>query len=182
LFKFWLYRDLAEDSRLMEYIGYLHQTRQFATMVRNGLRLMWTLGQGDLSVLFELFPILQAQFKPNNDDLLEQFRQMLLQHQPVVSAQPIVALPHSTPRPILSDDEQDTVVIKKDASVGSNTTLNFLKNAFGLRNEGLPEAIDESYEDGPLSEPEPRPVRTLDNDEDYVPALEPSAMVMKKMV
>lgn len=58
-FKFWLYHDIEVDSRLMEYIDYLRATRQFATTIRNGLRLMWTLSEGDLTVLFELFPTLR---------------------------------------------------------------------------------------------------------------------------
>jgi len=62
-FKFWLYWDIDEQVKLMDYIKWLNQTRQFATVVRNGLRLMWTLSEGDTSVLFELFPGLRAQLR-----------------------------------------------------------------------------------------------------------------------
>ena len=55
-FKFWLYHDLAEDKRLMEFISFCKTTQQFARMVRNGLRLMWSLGEGETFVLYELFP------------------------------------------------------------------------------------------------------------------------------
>jgi hypothetical protein len=55
-FKFWLYHDLAEDKRLMEFISFCKNTQQFARMVRNGLRLMWSLGEGETFVLYELFP------------------------------------------------------------------------------------------------------------------------------
>jgi hypothetical protein len=76
-YKFWLYHDLLEDTRLMDYVDYLRKTHQFPTVIRNALRLVWTLGEGDLSVLFELFPVLRGQFMPNPDELIEQFRQML---------------------------------------------------------------------------------------------------------
>src|SRR5262245_2667471 len=75
--KFQLYQDQSADNELMTYVVYLNKTRQFGQVVRNGLRLIWSLGQGDLSVLFELFPALQNQFMPRPEDLVEQFRQLL---------------------------------------------------------------------------------------------------------
>jgi hypothetical protein len=60
-FKFWLYHDLDEDKRLMEFIRFCKSTQQFACMVRNGLRLMWSLGEGNTTILYELFPWLQTQ-------------------------------------------------------------------------------------------------------------------------
>ena len=63
-FKFWLYHDLDEDKRLMEFIRFCKTTQQFACMVRNGLRLMWSLGEGNTAVLYELFPWIQTQNTP----------------------------------------------------------------------------------------------------------------------
>jgi hypothetical protein len=139
-FKFWLYRDLAEDTRLMDYIAYLRKTRQFAKVLRNGLRLMWTLGEGDLSVLFELFPSLRSQFMPKGDDLIEQFRQMLLQHQPAIPEIPTIAPPaagnvKSLPVPKIAMptfDDEDTMVIRRDTTAETSTTSNFLDAAFGF--------------------------------------------------
>lgn len=82
--KFTLYHDVLEDTRLMEYVDYLRKTQQFPKVIRNALRLVWTLGEGDLSVLFELFPSLRGQFMPRPDELIEQFRQML--HQRMAAA------------------------------------------------------------------------------------------------
>lgn len=62
--KFWLYHDVESDSRLLDYIAFLKQTRQFATYVKRGLRLLWTLGEGDLTYLFELFPQLAERLNP----------------------------------------------------------------------------------------------------------------------
>ena len=69
-FKFWLYHDRDEDSRLMEFIQYCKQTRQFARVVRDGIRLIWSLREGNNNVLFELFPHLERQFKPDAEELM----------------------------------------------------------------------------------------------------------------
>jgi hypothetical protein len=78
-YRFALYPDVLEDSHLMAYVDYLRKTQQLPQVIRNALRLVWTLGEGDLSVLFELFPSLRGQFMPKPDELIEQFRQMLYQ-------------------------------------------------------------------------------------------------------
>ncbi len=62
--KFWLFLDKPEESRLVEFINYCKSKRSFARVVRDGIRLMWSLGEGDTSVLFELFPGLRAQLLP----------------------------------------------------------------------------------------------------------------------
>jgi hypothetical protein len=129
-FKFWLYHDLVEDMRLMEYIEFLVKTRQFATNVRNGLRLMWSLGQGDLSILFELFPTLRAQFVPDNSTLIEEFRQLLLQQSravqpetaPALSGPKLLAGAKQLPMPVL-DDDQDTIVLKRNVSTDASANL-----------------------------------------------------------
>lgn len=142
LFKFWLYHDLAEDTRLMEYIDYLRKTRQFATVLRSGLRLMWTLGQGDLSVLFELFPTLRSQFVPDNTALIEEFRRML-QAQTVAASPvpPVTALPpgpkpmniKSIPMPTFDEDDQDTIVLSRDATSGEQAAANFLQSVLAIQ-------------------------------------------------
>jgi hypothetical protein len=136
LFKFWLYHDLAQDARLIEYIEYLRHTRQFARTIRSGLRLMWTLGEGDLSVLFELFPGLQSKLMPRNDELIQQFREML-QTQPV-TAPPVMTSttgqPLAVPQLVAPalDDDQDTLLIRRDATAGGQSAANFLDSVFGL--------------------------------------------------
>jgi hypothetical protein len=134
LFKFWLYHDLAGDTRLMDYIAYLHRTRQFARTLRNGLRLMWTLGEGDLSVLFELFPGLQSRLAPSNDELIEQFRQML-QAQPV-PVPPVLPTGQTLAAPQLlapDFDDQDTILIQRDTRAGGRSASNFLDSVLGLQ-------------------------------------------------
>ena len=88
-FKFWLYHDRDEDSRLMEFIQYCKSTRQFARVVRDGIRLIWSLREGNTRILFELFPHLERQFNPDAEDLIAQFRDMLLQNRNVPAPQPV---------------------------------------------------------------------------------------------
>lgn len=140
-FKFWLYRDLSEDVRLMDYIKFLRDTRQFAKVLRNGLRLMWTLGEGDLTVLFELFPTLRSQFAPNNEALIEEFRQMLLQHQlPTPEIPKLVSVSNGGAKPLPAPqipmptfDDEDTIVMRHDSGAGANSTASFLDAAFGFQ-------------------------------------------------
>src|SRR5690349_10416459 len=88
-FKFWLYHDRDDDSRLMEFIQYCKSTRQFAKVVREGIRLIWSLREGNTSVLFELFPHLERQFNPDAEDLIAEFRDMLIQHRNQPALQPV---------------------------------------------------------------------------------------------
>ena len=149
-FKFWLYHDRDEDSRLMEFIQYCKATRQFARVVRDGIRLIWSLREGNNNVLFELFPHLERQFKPDAEELIEQFRQMLSQQlvaAPV--AQPVsvpMALPDNAAEqggqkslaavkialPLLDDDDGDTILISKasDSNISKEVMANMMKVAF----------------------------------------------------
>lgn len=144
-FKFWLYHDLSEDSRLMEFIAYCKATRQFARVVRDGIRLIWSLREGNTDVLFELFPHLERQFKPDAETLIEQFRQMLMQQQVAAPVQPPAPLPSGIEQggkkllgdvkvalPLLDDDDDgDTIVITKASdSNGKEVMANMLKVAF----------------------------------------------------
>lgn len=88
--KFWCYTDLKTDAWLIEIIAYWKAKKQFADMVKNGLRLMFSLGQGHLDVLFELFPQIETQLAakyspptaPDNSNLerkLERIEQLVLE-------------------------------------------------------------------------------------------------------
>lgn len=149
-FKFWLFYDLADEVRLMEYIAYLKKSRKFASYVRNGLRLMWSLGEGDTSVLFELFPGLKAQLQtpPPDDDKLQRkiedlHRLILEQGRGITIEAPLVAAPAlkplaglkpvaALPAPVEDDDDQDTVVLTKSTSTkGTANFISSFANNFG---------------------------------------------------
>lgn len=89
-FKFWCYTDLETDAWLLKIIQYWKDRKQFSTKVKNGLRLMWSLGQGHTDVLFSLFPQLETQLAakyapppaPDNSNLERQIadlKQIILQ-------------------------------------------------------------------------------------------------------
>jgi hypothetical protein len=148
-FKFWLYHDRDEDSRLMEFIQYCKATRQFARVVRDGIRLIWSLREGNTDVLFELFPHLERQFKPDAEELIEQFRQMLMLQQvaaPVPQPAPLAISNGAAEQggkkslaavkialPLLDDDDDgDTIVISKatDTNISKEVMANMMKVAF----------------------------------------------------
>lgn len=182
LFKFWLYHDLAEDVRLMEYIDYLHKTRQFVTVLRNGLRLMWTLGQGDLSILFELFPTLRSQFAPDNSALIEEFRRML-QAQPQLAPRELVPAENARALPAPSVarhvfDEEDTIVIKTNTNAAAIGTANFLKAAFGISGVAIPANLDDIQ---PADPPASIPMSVLDDDDELPANLTPGSVKLKPL-
>lgn len=138
-YKFWLFHDLPEHARLMEFIDYCKSTRQFAKVVRDGIRLVWSLREGNLSILFELFPHLERQFNPDAQDLITEFREMLLQHHvapaPVQQSLPGLADIDPPTKPsklsaakiamplIIDDDDGDTIVLNKSAGTANGANL-----------------------------------------------------------
>lgn len=97
-FKFWLYTDLQSEEWLAEVIGLWKSKRQFSEIVKNGLRLMFSLGQGHTDVLFELFPQLETQLTakyappptPDNSELQRQIAdlKMIILQQGNIQAPP----------------------------------------------------------------------------------------------
>lgn len=146
-YKFWLFHDMPEHQRLMDFIQYCKSTRQFAKVVRDGIRLIWSLREGNTSVLFELFPHLERQFNPDSEELIAEFREMLLQHRNVPVAQQfqpeteIHPIGQGTGKllstkkldlPLLDDDDDgETIVISKSNKLIS-TGGNLLGGILGL--------------------------------------------------
>jgi hypothetical protein len=139
--KFQLRLDDPTDIHVREVLHYAKAQRRQLTMIRNGIRLMWALENDDLSILFELFPNLKGRFLGNADDLLEQFRQMLLQHQPATpEIYGIAGVPAGNPKPLPAPkvamptfDDEDTIIIRRDTSAGVSAAANFLDAAFGIQ-------------------------------------------------
>lgn len=148
--KFQLRLNHPTDSHVGQILDYAKAQRGEVTMIRDGVRLLWALKNNDLSVLFELFPHLERQFKPDAEELIEQFRQMLSQQLSAPAPQPVsvpMALPDSTAEqggkkslaavkislPLLDDDDDgDTIVISKatDSSITKEVMANMMKVAF----------------------------------------------------
>lgn len=145
-YRFWLRSDREGEARLMEFIDYLKKTRQFATHVKRGLRLLWTLGEGDLSYLLELYPHLAERLKPptppsapDSGDL-ERLIEATVQSSVKAAMMELPSLPATIPSaaPLKpsgtlgagkvmalptfdDDDDQDTIVLSKaSADTGAN--------------------------------------------------------------
>jgi hypothetical protein len=127
-FKFWLYHDLDEDKRLMEFIRFCKTTQQFACMVRNGLRIMWSLGEGNTAVLYELFPWIQTQSTlttsaPDTENLERQIADL----KRIMLEQGTAKTPHTT-YPMLQSSIAAPAVTLKTAPVADASAIadNFL--------------------------------------------------------
>lgn len=166
-FKFWLYQDIEAEVKLTEYIDYLRKTRQFARTIRNGLRLIWTLGEGDLSVLFELFPTLRTRFDtpPATPTPGDDFNKLLIEAAKEGAKQAMLESPPTLPPPAANDqgqrfgaatvgsggmgnlktnfvvqaptfdddeDDENTVIIKRDENAGNDITANLVRSFMGL--------------------------------------------------
>lgn len=57
--------DHPEDSHVAEILDFKRGQRAEVTTIRNGVRLLWALENGDTSVLFEMFPHLKPQLAPS---------------------------------------------------------------------------------------------------------------------
>jgi hypothetical protein len=89
--------------------------------------------------LFELFPTLRAQFTPDNSALIEEFRLMLQTQTPAaVPALPPGLKPLAINKPIAmpifdDDDEQETIVIRRDENAGDQAADRFLQSIAALQ-------------------------------------------------
>jgi len=134
-FKFFLYRDKDDESRLIEFIEYCKSTRHMARVIRDGIRLMWSLGEGKTDVLYELFPWLQQQMKPtpsthtsDNSDLERQIADL----KRIILQQGGISLPELPANyPLMKAPAAPIVAAKvapiPDASAIADNFLNFIQ-------------------------------------------------------
>lgn len=145
VFKFWLFKDKPEEYRLVEFIEYCKAKRSFARVIRDGIRLMWSLGEGDTTVLFELFPGLHAHLQPvqtaptppDTSHLERQIADLkrLIMEQGTISAPPkdypqmksggTLGVGKKMALPIIDDDDDASTIVLTKAT-GGNSTQNFL--------------------------------------------------------
>jgi hypothetical protein len=145
-FKFWL--DIVKDDEyaLAEEAIHLKNRRGFSRTIRDGLRLILDLRAGQVDVLFELFPwvkdklVSQTTHAPTT--AIEAQLQRLEAALTAQGATPI-DIPHAatgpkqlaTPKlsaPIFDDDDdQDTVVLKRNTS--TDAAQNLFSSMMGLQ-------------------------------------------------
>lgn len=152
-FMFWL--DLAKDNEfyIAEMIAELKSTRRFTSTIRDGIRLICDLREGNLNVLFELFPWVRAEFleymasvQPQKSDAelviaehLRKIETVLLSDGngphltsggggPKPMAVPLI------PAPDYDEDEQAMMLtVKRSEGPGKQAAENFLTSAFSLQ-------------------------------------------------
>jgi len=156
-FEFWLDGNKDDELLLMEDIDHLKRNRLFAKTIRDGIRLIMDLRRGSFDVLVELFPDLRKYIREgdessragDDDDLhakIDRLESMMLQQvEPggmLMSARKSAAGGPkkiglgSLDAPRIDDDDEDTLVIKKDTS--THASENFLRAMFALQGEEAP--------------------------------------------
>jgi hypothetical protein len=139
MFKFWLDVTNPIELEVSEAIEELKQQRTFAKTIRDGIRLVYTLRQGRLDVLFELFPWVKAELQPQSvaadgvglERKIEELRSLILVHTAPIQETTKPALRSLTPlSSVVDDDDQDTIIIRKDTS--TDASLNLLASMQGL--------------------------------------------------
>ncbi|MEL6309251.1 MAG: hypothetical protein AAFQ52_14005, partial [Chloroflexota bacterium] len=66
-FKFWLNLDNDHDEQIADTIELLKNERSFTQTIRDGIRLIWDLRQGNVAVLCELFPFVKDKLGTRTD-------------------------------------------------------------------------------------------------------------------
>lgn len=137
--KFWLDLTKADQDHLDEQINELKQARTFTQTVREGIRLICDLRQGNVTVLFELFPWIKADLlvdvQPQETVGEKAIREQLERIEAQLARQGIdfdTKAIQLVNRRDASDAQDDDIqlVIKKDTS--TNAADNFLKSMMAL--------------------------------------------------
>jgi hypothetical protein len=114
-FRFLLYQDIAMELTLTDYILKLKASKQFVTTIKNALRLIGSLQERDLSVLYELFPWIgeaiqaSAPTPPDTSGLEDRLAKRLeasvaqaIMNAPGLPSTPLVAAPIKHAAPVAS--------------------------------------------------------------------------------
>lgn len=151
---FWLDTSVHEEADIAAMVYYLKYGgegspgRIFAKTIRDGIRLVWSLRRGDLNVLFELFPWVQAEFagragatvgqSPKLTSQLERIEQLLLEqhYQPIPEEQGSIKrldVGSFSPPSFEDDDDLPVLEVKKATASGGTATQNFLNSLQALQ-------------------------------------------------
>ena len=149
--------NVAKDDELAvaEQITNLKTQGLYSKTVRDGIRLVSDLREGNLDVLFELFPWVRAEFleyvasaQPQKSDTeiniqkqLARIEELLANGEAAMPA-PKIANGAGGPKgikapavagPLLDDDNDVELTIKKTKTDGKQSAQNFLASAFALQ-------------------------------------------------
>jgi hypothetical protein len=159
---FWLDDQNERDYAVGQAVVALKAQRKFVSTVRDGIRLIVDLRAGRTDVLFELFPHLADRLQPpppapDTSELerkIEQLQQAIVNNALALPAPP-ASYPMMQPAlqflssgsggiqpltgfkplsaPSFDDDDQDTVIIRRDVSADGKAANNFLDSLLGLQ-------------------------------------------------
>ena len=152
-YKFWLDVNKADEYQLAEIIETLKQGRAFSQVIRDGIRLVVDLLNGNLTVLLALFPWVEDAFyqhfleqQTDKDTAIQEqlarLERLLIEqgNTPITSVSQAVTAASGSPKattvpkiaaPVFDDDDGEGLVIKKAKSDG-RSAQNFLDSAFNL--------------------------------------------------
>ena len=154
---FWLNLGKPEEEEIADKIEVLKSNRSFTSVIRDGIRLICDLRDGNLDVLFELFPWVRVEFLKYMEDVqpkpvvgksmdlspeVEKYlREILdkLDNPPASTGLQSVmggSKQLNTPQfaaPEFDDDDDDLLTVQKDTSSGKNIAENFLKSLMSLQ-------------------------------------------------
>ena len=140
-FKFWLDVNKPDEYALAEIIADLKESKTFSKVIRDGIRLVWSLGQGNLDVLLALFPWVEDAFyerfreqQPASDSALQQ---QLARLETLLEAQGSILVSAGPKKMVIPDaamsetDDNGLLVVKR-AQSERQSAHNFLSSAFDL--------------------------------------------------
>jgi len=140
MYRFWLDVNRHDEEAIADTIEVLKNDRTFTSVIRDGIRLVTSLRNGDLSVLLELFPDVKEKLTHKNTTrqlsaielLINEMRREAQQPKQIIGTiQPLIK--PVAPPPIDDDDDLD-IVIEKDENSGKNVSNNFLNSIMNLQN------------------------------------------------
>lgn len=80
--KYQFRNDHPVDQHVEGILDFWKCSKQEITNLRKAVSLYYAIEQGNLEILFEMFPQYRNQFTPGNSQLIEQFMQILMQPHP----------------------------------------------------------------------------------------------------
>ncbi|MAS36297.1 MAG: hypothetical protein CL610_19995 [Anaerolineaceae bacterium] len=135
-----------EEYAIDEQIGSLKKQGLYSKTVRDGIRLVSNLRDGNLDVLFELFPWVQAEFleyvagvQPEKSETERDIQQQLLRIEKLLATSEMEvraggpkAMKVSTVAGPRLDFDDNVALTRKKAKSSGNSAQNFLNSALNL--------------------------------------------------
>lgn len=123
--KYQFRNDHPMDQHVEGILDFWKGNKQEITNLRKAVSLYYAIEQGNLEVLFEMFPQYRSQFTPGNSQLIEQFMQILTQQSNNKGTRELQQLPGELPSKTLAP-----IVKQSAASISADTIANNFLSMF----------------------------------------------------